>query len=300
MTAVFGEFDWALTDQLHLLAGLRAEHHNYGYTTNLAPGVRGRFRVAPSRTDEFDLLTPKLGLIWRGSGNGPQVYVNYARGERAPQASDQYRLQRSQTEATLNVETLDSLEIGVLGALGPLDYDIAAYTQQKDNFFFRDSDGFNVPDGKTDHAGVEVQLSANYANGLFWRAAAAWADQTYAFNRNVVTASEDIVAGTQIDTAPEWLGDATVGWRGDRLEFSLSAEHVGDYFTDAANLHTYPGHTIANLRGSWAFSDALEAFVIVRNVGDVRYADRADFANGADRYFPGEPVNATFGVRVKR
>ena len=103
----------------------------------------------------------------------------------------------------------------------------------------------------------------------------------------------------QIDTAPEWLADAGLGWQNTNLSLGLSAEYVGEYFTNAANTATYPGHFIAHLRGAWRFSDALEAFVVVRNITDERYADRADFANGADRYFPGEPVNATFGVRIR-
>ena len=37
----------------------------------------------------------------------------------------------------------------------------------------------------------------------------------------------------------------------------------------------------------------------MRNITDERYADRADFASGQYRYFPGEPVNATIGVRVR-
>jgi outer membrane receptor protein involved in Fe transport len=174
---------------------------------------------------------------------------------------------------------------------------------KKDNFFFRDSDGLNVPNGKTDHVGVEVALDGDigdWMGGTFsWNGNVSWSDQTYAFTRNVVVAAEDIIDGAQIDTAPEWLADAGLGWQNTNLSLGLSAEYVGEYFTNAANTATYPGHFIAHLRGAWRFSDALEAFVVVRNITDERYADRADFANGADRYFPGEPVNATFGVRIR-
>ena len=69
---------------------------HYDYTTHKAPGTYGRFRVAPSRTDKFHLLTPKLGLVYTGF-EGAELYANYARGERAPQTSDQYRLQNLQT-----------------------------------------------------------------------------------------------------------------------------------------------------------------------------------------------------------
>ena len=46
-------------------------------------------------------------------------------------------------------------------------------------------------------------------------------------------------------------------------------------------------------------STGMEAFLIVRNLTDEAYADRADLAFGNDRYFPGEPLNATLGVRKR-
>lgn len=301
-TGLYAEVDWDFAPGWSLLAGLRGEAHQWDYTTNVAPGTRGRFRVAPSRTDEFELLTPKVGIAYTGIED-LVIYANYARGERAPQTSDQYRLQNLQTIQRLEVETLDSYEVGARGALAGIDYDVAVYQMSKDNFFFRDSDGLNVPDGKTSHLGVEASLSGDIgeiAGGtLAWNANAAWSEQLYDFNRNVVVAAEDIVDGNVIDTAPEWLADAGLSWIGSNLSLGLSAEYVSEYFTNAANTATYDGHLIAHLRGAWRFSDALEAFAIIRNVTDERYADRADFAQGADRYFPGEPANVTLGVRIR-
>ena len=46
-------------------------------------------------------------------------------------------------------------------------------------------------------------------------------------------------------------------------------------------------------------AEGLEGFVIVRNLFDLNYADRADYAFGNNRYFPGEPLNATFGIRKR-
>ena len=45
--------------------------------------------------------------------------------------------------------------------------------------------------------------------------------------------------------------------------------------------------------------DNNEVWINIRNLTDERYADRADYAFGVDRYFPGEPVNATVGVSRK-
>lgn len=297
--AGFVEVDWEIAPDWSVLAGLRAETHTYDYVTNVASGVNGRFNVPPSREDDFNLFTPKVGVIYSGL-EGVDLYANYARGERAPQASDQYRLQSLQTYEPLDVETLDSFEIGFRGDHGWFSYDVAAYTAQKDNFFFRDADGLNVPNGETEHTGIEAALSGDYDSGLFWNAAVSWSDQTYAFNRDVANASEDIVDGNQIDTAPEWLADFGVGWRSGPLSLYGWGEYVGEYYTNASNTAMYDGHTVFNLRGAYQINDTFETFVIIRNVTDERYADRADFAFGNHRYFPGEPVNATIGVRVRR
>jgi outer membrane receptor protein involved in Fe transport len=303
MLGAYAELDWDFATNWSLLAGIRAENHNYDYTTNKAPGTTGRFRVAPSREDSFDLLTPKVGVVYSGFGPNNLVYANYARGERAPQTSDQYRLQNLQAIESLPVETLDSFEVGTRGDAGPIRYDIAAYVMKKDNFFFRDSDGLNVPNGKTDHMGLEFALDgdvANIADGkLKWNFNASWSDQTYAFTRDVAAVGEDIIDGNQIDTAPEYLADAGLGWENETFSIFATSEYVGKYFTNAANTASYPGHTIFHLRGAWRFNDKFEAFGIIRNVTDERYADRADFATGADRYFPGEPVNLTLGIRVR-
>jgi iron complex outermembrane receptor protein len=40
------------------------------------------------------------------------------------------------------------------------------------------------------------------------------------------------------------------------------------------------------------------AFVAIRNLANTDYAERADSAFGADRYFPGEDRAATAGVRA--
>lgn len=300
--ALYGEVDWNFAANWHMLAGVRGESHAYDYVTNKTPGTYGRYRIAPSRTDTYELFTPKSGVTYTGFEN-LVLYANYARGERAPQTSDQYRLQSLQTIDRLQVEALDSYEIGARGRLAGVNFDVAAYHMFKNHFFFRDSDGLNVPDGKTRQTGIEASLDGllgEFGGGEFrWNLNASWSDQTYAFDRNVATAAEDIVRGAQIDTAPEWLGDVGIGWESPQFSIGLTGEYVGEYFTNAANTASYPGHFIAHLRGAWRFSDALEAFVIVRNITDERYADRADFAQGQDRYFPGEPVNATIGVRIR-
>ncbi|MEM5517362.1 TonB-dependent receptor [Henriciella sp. AS95] len=302
MLALWGEAEWEVSDDLTVLAGLRGETHDYDYSTDAPAGPNGRFLVPADREDSFDLLTPKLGAIWTPGSGDISYYVNYARGQRAPQASDLYRLQSQQGIAEADVETMDSIEVGARGAVldGALVFDIAAYYAEKENFFFRDSDGLNVTDGSTRHQGIEGQANWILSDQLSVDATLSVAEHTYTFDRIVGNGSEIIRSGNEVDTAPNWLGDLALRWTPtDRFEASVSAEYIGEYYTDPANEQTYPGHTLTNLRLAYDFAEGLQGFVIVRNLFDLNYADRADFAFGNDRYFPGEPLNATIGIKKR-
>jgi outer membrane receptor protein involved in Fe transport len=72
---------------------------------------------------------------------------------------------------------------------------------------------------------------------------------------------------------------------------------VGDYFVDASNEHSYPGHEVLNLRARWDFAKQWSASLRVNNALDRDYADRADFAFGTYRYFPGRPRSVFAEVR---
>ena len=297
--ALWGELDLEVSDRLTVFGGLRGEVHAYDYDTDAPVGINGRFNVPADRTDDFDFVTPKLGLVYEASET-ISLYANYARGSRAPQASDLYRLQSRQGTAEAGVETLDSFELGLRGTAlnGDLVFDLAAYSADKDNFFFRDSDGLNVTDGSTRHQGIELAANWILSEHFTLGGNLSWSDQTYTFDRIGEAGNEIIRDGNQIDTAPEWLANLALTWLpSDSVSVQLSADYVGDYFTNAANTQDYPGHLVTNLRGNFAVNDALEAFVIVRNLTDEKYADRADFAFGNERYFPGEPLNVTFGIR---
>ncbi|MEM8919782.1 MAG: TonB-dependent receptor, partial [Pseudomonadota bacterium] len=112
--ALYAEADWKINEDWRVLAGLRGEAHEYSYETAIPPGILGRFQVSPDRDDDFGFVSPKLGVVYSGF-DAAELYANYARGARAPQASDLYRIQSQQIPGDADVETLDSLEIGLRG-----------------------------------------------------------------------------------------------------------------------------------------------------------------------------------------
>jgi outer membrane receptor protein involved in Fe transport len=294
---LWAEGTLAVSERLILTAGLRAEQIDYRHRTAFAPGTCGRFRVVADRRDSYDSLVPRIGVGFQPAPDWT-LFAQAARGARMPQATDLYRLQNRQTPGEVRVETLDSLEAGLRWSGARGGFEAVVWTQDKTNWFFRDADGLNVPDGATTARGVEVTGRWQATETLNLSANVAWARHLYDFTRRVARAEEVIAAGTPVDTAPAWLWDASAVWTPTPgLEASLNLAHTGAYAMDAANTATYPGHTLADVRLSVALSPAAQAFAHVRNLADTDYASRADLAFGVPRFFPGEPRSLTVGLK---
>lgn len=281
-------------DRLRIDVGARAEYTSYDYDTLAAPGTSGRFIRAADRTDDFFTLTPKLGVTY-DAGNNATLFARAARGSRAPQTTDLYAVVQNQVPGQADVETLDSVEGGVRFGQGATRFEVSAYTMWKDNFFFRNAAGFNVTNGKTRHTGVEFSYQMPLTNWL--TASGEWAvsDQTYAFDEP----SSNTRDGNKVDTAPDTLGTMRLTANVDKIGAGVEWRHVGRYFTNEANTASYPGHDIFVARGSYDLSATLRLFTRVDNVFDTKYADRADFAFGNERYFPGRPRTLFVGLTAE-
>ncbi|MFZ5617181.1 MAG: TonB-dependent receptor [Pseudomonadota bacterium] len=297
----FASVTMEFTPRLKASAAVRVDHTSYDYDNRTLSGVVGRFLRPDDRKDEFTTVSPKFSLQY--DAGGANIYASYARGARPPQTTDLYRLQINQTTDPASPETIDAFELGLKGSAGFLSYEAAGYFMRKRNFFFRDADGFNVNDGRTRHVGGEAELSADLPCGLSIDGAVSYGRHTYRFDRPVLSlpqASEAIAFGDDVDTAPRWISSLRGRWAPDGSPLSAEVEwaYLDDYFVDAANTLVYPGHSLVHLRGSWKISDRVTATFALRNLFNTFYAERADFAFGTERYFPGEGRVASFGIRV--
>jgi len=167
----------------------------------------------------------------------------------------------------------------------------------KDNFFFRNANGFNVVNGKTRHNGVELSFTGALTDWLTISGDGTLAEHTYDFTETVGSAANNITAGDRVDTAPDTLAHirATV-IPIETIQAEIEWRHVGRYFTNPGNTAEYPGHDIFVLRGRYDVTDEITLFSRIDNLFDTRYADRADFAFGNERYFPGRPRTLFFGL----
>ncbi len=300
----FVEAQYALTPRTTATVAARIDGAIYDYDNRTNSGVDGRFFRPADRVDRFVAASPKFSIRHEISDR-TNIYVSYARGARPPQATDLYRLQSNQTDNAANPEIIDAVEIGSRAAFNDhVTLNVATFWMEKRNFFFRDADGFNVNDGKTRHLGVEAEAAITLHETLTLSSAVTYAAHTYRFDRNALATPgvvrENITKGDDIDTAPRVIANTRLQWRPiDAVQFEAEWRSVGSYFTDAANDHAYEGYDILNLRAEAEIRAGVAAFLTLRNATDALYAERADFAFGSERFFPGETRTLGFGFRFR-
>lgn len=295
VVAGYGEWRLPLSPRWLLEAGLRLEYARYDYDNRMIDGNTDENGVPcpggclysrpADRSDDFTNLAPRLGLVWSVS-DAATGYLSLARGFRAPEATELYRLQRQQSVADLDSERADAAEAGFRWRTEPLSFDLALFRMDKENVILRDSDGFNVSGGRTRHEGLEYEGDWSFAGGWLLSAAGTYAKHTYRFT-GAVEQGEQITSGNDIDTAPRDIHSIRLRRSGAVLDAELEWLWVGAYWANAANTARYGGHDLGNLRISAEPGKNWSLTLRVTNLLDVAYADRADFAFGNYRYFPG-------------
>ena len=299
LIAPFLSFNWQ-TEHWAISVGGRFESMRYDYTNNMNVGrVREdgtqcgfggcRYTRPADSENDFDNFSPKLSLRYQLNPE-TQLFGGIARGYRAPQATELYRLQRAQTVADLDSVTADNIEVGVTGMLFNGSYTLSVYSLQKDNVIYRDSNFFNVSNGETWHRGVELSFDQQLSNALRLDFAGSYARHTYEHNQ---LSGEQDIKGNDIDTAPKLQFNTRLSFDVSRkVQTQFEWQHVSSYFTDAENLNEYEGHDLVHARVRYSVNEDVTLYARVNNVFDTNYAERADFTSfTGPRYFPGRPRN---------
>ena len=305
--AIFGGIeDFYLNENLSFFADARAEFIEYDYSNKMISGntredgskcgFGGCYYNRPSdRSDNFDETSARAGI--ETNFERVNYFAQVSLGFRPPQINEAYRLQKKQTTSDLSSETLTMFEVGSQFDLNKITGSISLYQSKKKNSIFRDAENFIVDNGKTDHQGVELSLNwkINTSNRLISNI--TYGNHKYDFETDT-SMREKIRKGNYIDTAPKLM--ANLIWDIaliDNSSLAFEIEHMGPYYTDAANLHEYEGHTLYHSRFSQTLSDSMKYFLRIDNLFDKTYAERADFnAFGGDRYFPGLPREVYIGL----
>lgn len=306
VVAPFVQTEYRVSDDWFIGGGIRVEYARYDYDNKMLSGntrddgsecgFGGCLYSRPDdRSDSFRNIAPNLSARYQFSDQAV-LFGRLARGFRAPQTLELYRLQNGQQVADLDPEIVDSLEVGLRHDRRRMTMDLVAFAMRKRDSVFRDAEGFNVTGASSRHVGIETNVDISLAQRWQLSANATYARHTYDFT--VAGRGESFVAGDDIDTAPRWLGALELTYEptaSSRL--GLQLQHVGDYYLDPANEHEYAGHTLASLRAMFSPASRYALILRINNLLDTRYADRADFAGRNYRYLPGRGREAFVEIR---
>ena len=302
VAAAYSQLRHETTDRWTLMAGARFEYTDYDYDNRTGDGpacgpeaTACRFYRPADRSDDFDDWSLNAGASYQ-LAEGHVAYARLARGFRAPQATELYRLQSGQEVADLDSEQIDSMEIGLRGQWQTLGYDLTLFNMDKDEVIFQDADRQNVSGAKTRHYGAE--LSVDYAFSEQWYAALAVTAARHKYDSRIeLLGSNDDIKGNDIDTSPRLFGSARLGWDMSSLTRSaaraeLEWVYLDEYYLEPDNNHKYDGHSLLNLRITGDIGKRWAAGLRITNLLDEDYAERADFGFGNYRYFVGQPLGA--------
>ena len=172
MAAPYIQIDAPLTENWNFQAGLRIEYLRYDYDNQMIDGntqddgipcpAGCRYSRPADRTDDFWNVAPNIGISYRINPT-TTWFTTLARGFRAPQATELYRLQEGQQSADLDTVTIDSLETGIHWQSEIFQVEVSGFSMYKRNYIFQDTDRNNISDGKTKHVGLEIQADARYS-----------------------------------------------------------------------------------------------------------------------------------------
>ncbi|MEH6556549.1 MAG: TonB-dependent receptor [Oceanicoccus sp.] len=309
LLAAFITADYQLLPTTTLSAGTRYEYLEYDYDNRMIDGntaedgsecVNGftgavgcRYTRPSDSTDDFDNWSVNAGINHQINDSLAGI-VRLAHGFRAPQATEMYRLQNGQLEANLDSEEINSLEIGLRGARENISFNLTTFYMTKTNTIFQSSDRLNLADGKSEHYGLEYDLTWQLSSQWDVNVAGTFARHYYDSNVSTPGPSSAITIesdGNDIDTAPRHMSSVQLGWTPtEDIRAELEWVSMGKYYTDIDNLHSYDGHDLLSLRVIQQLSKNISIGLRINNLTDTDYAERADYTGfNGDRYFIGEP-----------
>lgn len=303
--AFYAQLNRSLSDSWDLDIGGRYQYSSYDYDNTLPEGsaceditITCRFFRPADTRDSFADWSGNIGLGYQYHYNH-RAFVRAARGYRAPQATELYRLQQGQQFAALDSERAESIEIGFRGGFDQLQYDLQLWAMKKDDVIFQNSDRQNISGAKTTHLGLDMSIGFDISSTLSLSGTYSHARHQYQNNSKLLGSRLEL-KGNDMDTAPRHTASARLRWQpNQQWDMEMEWIHMGKYYTDPDNNHEYPGHDLVNVRAYYQLSEKLAVGLRTTNVLNADYAERADFGFGQERYFVGEPRSAFFDLRYQ-
>lgn len=297
-TAAYTQFELSPFHRMKVVAALRYDRMDYDFVNHLTPSA---YTGAPSERNNFNALTPKLGLIY-SLDKQVGFYANYSRGFAPPNISELYQ---GVKVPVLKQATYNNYEIGGwFGFAGNKGYaDISVYRMNGTNEIvsvrLQDGSYENRNTGATTHQGIEWNVKYNLFNSILLRTSGTYARHNF----DAYTENGKVYNDNRMNGAPQWITNSEVTWKPLFLKgFRLGGEwqHIGSYYMDPANTAMYGGYDLFNLRAGYTYK-SIDCWVNCMNVGDKLYATTAEKSAYGVTYRVGarQTFNAGIGYTFK-
>ena len=284
-----------LSEQWKLLAGLRWDAVSIDSEEELIAFVP----LAPREKSSFDdsELLPRVGLVYQPLEE-IGIYTSYSETYRPPTGTTLTGADGEQ----LKPEEGRNLEVGIrLDALdGRLTGTLAAFRANKDNVIESDplNPGASTNLGKVRSQGVEFDLAGEVFENFSLGVSYAYTDAQIDSNAN-----PNLPKGTRLRNVPKHAASLQAAYsftegtlEGLRLFGGIVYEDDRRTNTSATLDTKMPSYVRFDLGASYDFTESIQARLFIQNLTDEEYYTSA----GGDRSVtPGQPFNATFGVRMR-
>lgn len=292
-TAAYAQLDIELINRLKLVAAVRYDRMDYNFDNHLSPSA---FTGAPDEHNNFNALTPKLGLTYN-FGRNRGLYANYSVGFAPPNISELYR---GVKVPVLKPSTYRNYEAGGwFGFANDKGYaDVSIYEMKGTNEIIsvklNDGSYENRNTGRTTHRGVEWNVRYALLPSFWIRCSGTYAQ--HFFNNYIEKGA--VYDGNRMSGAPAVISNTELTWKPALLKgFRLSGEwqHVSRYYMDPQNTQYYNGYDLLNARTGYAWKN-FECWVNCRNIADKIYATTAEKTSYSTTYRPGPKRTFDIGL----
>lgn len=225
-TALFGNAEFALTDRLDLIGGLRFTQDEVSYYHNRIPAPAGGLNGISNLPSGFqgsttnENVSGKAGVAFEVSDT-INTYATYTRGYKGPAYNVFFNQQLSQTNV-IEDETADAYEVGVKSQWldGRVVLNAALFTAEYKNFQANSPDLLNgapitrlTNAGTVSTSGLELDWIVRPTENFTITGGLAYTDAQIEEFRAANGTLSSARKGERIPFAPEWKGTIAADWR---------------------------------------------------------------------------------------
>lgn len=259
-----------------------------------------------SGSSDFDLWSPKLGVLWDLDPNW-QVFANVSRSAEVP--SYDTNSFASPAASTLKEQTATTFEVGTRGQRGNIGWDVSVYRTEIDDELqclttgpFSACSAINAD--KTIHQGLEAGLDADLAQSVFAPGDTLSLNTAYTLN-DFFFDGDAIYGDNELPGVPKHYLRTELLYRnaqgffiGPNVEWSPAS-----HYADNANMLDVDSYTLLNFRLGYDVGGGWSGYVEGRNLTDERYISTVAIAGTAsatsELFNPGTGRSLNAGLRYR-